>query len=57
MTPRLRAAALGVLVGMGATGCGQQGPLVLPGDVRPIERVDPAAEQPEPNGDERQDER
>jgi predicted small lipoprotein YifL len=45
------------LLAAGAAGCGQQGPLVLPGDARPIERVDPAATEPEQNDDERRDER
>jgi predicted small lipoprotein YifL len=40
MTARGRLGILAVLVAA-AAGCGQQGPLVLPGDARPIERVDP----------------
>jgi len=39
-----------------AAGCGQQGPLVLPENARPIERVDSPAAEPEQSDDERQDE-
>jgi predicted small lipoprotein YifL len=36
----------------GAAGCGQQGPLVLPEDVRPIERLEPPpGAQPEAQDD------
>lgn len=51
MTARLR---LGILAGLlaAAAGCGQQGPLVLPGDARPVERVDPPpAPAPAPDDD------
>ena len=41
----------------GAGGCGQQGPLVLPGDARPVERIDPAPSDSEQNDDEERDER
>jgi predicted small lipoprotein YifL len=57
MTARARVAILASLIAAVA-GCGQQGPLVLPDDARPIERADtqgPAAE-PEPT-DEDEDER
>ena len=39
-----------------SAGCGQQGPLVLPENARPIERIDPPAVEPELSDDERQDE-
>jgi predicted small lipoprotein YifL len=54
MTPRLRAALLAALLSAGAAGCGQQGPLVLPGDARPIQRIDPPPAEPEPADDERE---
>ena len=62
MTGRARALALGLLLATGVPGCGQQGPLVLPGDARPVERSDPAPDDPAPddpeqNDDERPDER
>jgi predicted small lipoprotein YifL len=57
MTPRARAALLAALVAAAVSGCGQTGPLVLPENAEPIERVEPPA-QPEPaTDDERQDER
>ena len=56
MTVRARFAFLAVLVTAAASGCGQTGPLVMPNDARPIERIDPAVE-PEQTDDERQDER
>ena len=40
MTARVRLGILAAFVAA-AAGCGQQGPLVLPGDARPIERADP----------------
>jgi predicted small lipoprotein YifL len=42
-----------------SAGCGQQGPLVLPEDARPIERLEqpPAAEPEAQDDDERRDER
>jgi predicted small lipoprotein YifL len=58
MTRRVRAALLVALLGVGTAGCGQQGPLVLPEDARPIERVEQPANQSEPGDeDERRDER
>jgi predicted small lipoprotein YifL len=58
MTRRSRAALLVVLLGAGTAGCGQQGPLVLPEDARPIERVEQPTNQSEAGDeDERQDER
>jgi predicted small lipoprotein YifL len=41
----------------GVAGCGQQGPLVLPEQTRPIERIDPPPGEPEQTDDERRDER
>lgn len=55
MTARVRVAIMATLLASAATGCGQQGPLVLPEDARPIERIDPAAT--EPTEDEDADER
>jgi len=51
MTARAR---LGLLAALAAAvaGCGQQGPLVLPGDARPIEGVDTPPPGPAPNDDE-----
>jgi predicted small lipoprotein YifL len=40
-----------------AAGCGQQGPLTLPDDARPIERIDPATGEPQQTDEERQDAR
>ena len=58
MTPRARVALLAALLAAAASGCGQTGPLELPDNARPIERVEPPA-QPEQQqtDDERQDER
>jgi predicted small lipoprotein YifL len=55
MRARLRVALLTALLGAAAAGCGQQGPLALPDEARPIERIDPTAT--EQTDDERQDER
>ena len=52
-----RNAALAALLAMGAVGCGQQGPLVLPEDARPVERLEPPATEPESQDDERGNER
>ena len=57
MTARARTAILAVLLMAGAAGCGQQGPLSLPGDARPIERVEPQPSEPETTDDERERER
>ena len=57
MTPRARAMVLAVLLACGASSCGQQGPLVLPEDARPIEPVEPTATESEQSNDEEQDER
>ena len=58
MTARARVAILASLIAA-AAGCGQQGPLVLPADARPIERAAPqeSAAEPEPTDDEDEDER
>jgi predicted small lipoprotein YifL len=54
MTARFRLAFLAALLGAAAAGCGQQGPLTLPDEARPIERIDPAgAEQTDDELDER----
>ena len=57
MTPRARAMVLAVLLACGASSCGQQGPLVLPEDARPIEPVAPPANETEQSDGEEQDER
>ena len=59
MTPRGCIALSCLLLAAGSAGCGQQGPLVLPEDARPIERIDPqgSASEPEPSDEERRDER
>jgi predicted small lipoprotein YifL len=46
-------------VAVATAGCGQQGPLVLPENARPIERLPNSAPAPEPESqdDERRDER
>jgi predicted small lipoprotein YifL len=56
MNVRARAVVLAAWLGASA-GCGQQGPLVLPEDARPIERVEPPAAEPDPTDDERTRER
>jgi predicted small lipoprotein YifL len=59
MTARARVALLAALLAATVSGCGQTGPLALPENARPIERVDsqgPAAES-EPADDEAEDER
>ena len=55
MTRWARAALVAGFVAA-AAGCGQQGPLVLPENARPIERIDPPAAEPAQPDDERQDE-
>jgi predicted small lipoprotein YifL len=50
----LRAAALAALLLAGAAGCGQQGPLVLPPDARPVEPAQPTPGEPESQDDERE---
>ena len=57
MTRARRAVAVALLGAAGAVGCGQQGPLVLPEEARPIERLETPPAEPEPRDDERQDER
>jgi predicted small lipoprotein YifL len=56
MTARARVVIVATLLASALAGCGQQGPLVLPPEARPIERLDPAAE-PEQTEDEDADER
>ena len=58
MTPRTRVAFFVALIAAAVSACGQTGPLELPENARPIERVEPPA-QPgqQPTDDERQDER
>jgi predicted small lipoprotein YifL len=56
MTRRRAGALCGIVLVMlaaGTAGCGQQGPLVLPEDARPIERLDPppGGAQPETQDD------
>jgi predicted small lipoprotein YifL len=54
----LRNVVCSLLMAVGALGCGQQGPLVLPGDARPVERVEtPPAVEPDSPDNEDQDER
>lgn len=60
MTARSRFTILAAVLAASAAGCGQQGPLVLPPDARPVERVDTGttdagAVDPDQD-DERQDE-
>jgi predicted small lipoprotein YifL len=58
MTARTRVALLAALLIATLAGCGQTGPLTLPENARPIERVDQPTEpeQQQPTDDE-QDER
>jgi predicted small lipoprotein YifL len=57
MTARARVAFFAsLLAAASVSGCGQTGPLELPENARPIERVVPPA-QGDPSDDERQDER
>jgi predicted small lipoprotein YifL len=56
MRAAARVLALAALLA-GVAGCGQQGPLVLPEDARPVERIDPPSGEPEQTDDEQQDER
>ena len=56
MTARIRLTILAALAAA-AAGCGQQGPLVLPGDARPIERVDPPPAGGQTDEDADEDER
>lgn len=48
----LRTALIALAVAAAASGCGQQGPLVLPGDARPIERLPPQPGTPDSQSDE-----
>jgi len=56
MTARAPFAILGALLAATVAGCGQTGPLTLPENARPIERVDQPT-QDQPTDDEQQDER
>jgi predicted small lipoprotein YifL len=58
MTRRARATLLVVVLAAGSASCGQQGPLVLPEDAPPIERIEQPVDRSETGDeDERQDER
>jgi predicted small lipoprotein YifL len=57
MTAGVRVALLALFVAGAISGCGQTGPLELPENARPIERVDTPAQPDQPTDDERQDER
>ena len=57
MTPRARVALFVALIAAALSACGQTGPLELPENARPIERVEPPAQPEQPTDDERQDER
>jgi predicted small lipoprotein YifL len=50
----LRAAVLAALLATAAASCGQQGPLTLPEEARPVEPVAPAPAEPESQDDERE---
>jgi predicted small lipoprotein YifL len=52
--PELRAAAVIVVLAAGSVSCGQQGPLVLPPDARPVEPAQPTSGEPESQDDERE---
>jgi predicted small lipoprotein YifL len=57
MTARARVAFLAAVLAATVAGCGQTGPLTLPENARPIERVDQPTEPEQQTDDERQDER
>ena len=56
MTPHARVALFAAVVAA-VSGCGQTGPLELPDNAGPIERVEPPAQPEQTTDDERQDER
>ena len=56
MTPRARVAFFVALIAAAVSACGQTGPLELPENARPIERVGQPTE-PEQQTDDEQDER
>ncbi len=56
MTARARLGILATILAA-ASGCGQQGPLVLPEDARPVERIDSPTAEPQQTEDEDADER
>lgn len=51
----LRTLLLAAAVAAAASGCGQRGPLVLPGDARPIERLPPQTGAPADTQDDDED--
>jgi predicted small lipoprotein YifL len=57
MTARARVSFFAAFVAAAVSGCGQTGPLRLPENARPIERVESPAQPEQPTDDERQDER
>lgn len=50
----LRAGAVIVVLAAAAVSCGQQGPLVLPPDARPVEPAQATPGEPESQDDERE---
>ena len=57
MTARARVAFLATVLVATLAGCGQTGPLTLPENARPIERVDQPTEPEQQQTDDEQDER
>jgi predicted small lipoprotein YifL len=58
MSTLLRNASFSLLLAGAALGCGQQGPLVLPEQAQPVERLEnPPTTEPAAPDDEQQDER
>jgi predicted small lipoprotein YifL len=57
----VRSALLAAVLGAALPGCGQRGPLVLPDDARPIQRLpqppQPAPAEPQADDEERRNER
>jgi predicted small lipoprotein YifL len=51
---KLRAVALIAILVAGTVGCGQQGPLTLPPDARPVEPAQATPPEPESQDDERE---
>jgi predicted small lipoprotein YifL len=52
---RRRLAVLAGLAVACTAGCGQQGPLVLPPDARPVERIDPQPTEPDADDERERD--
>jgi predicted small lipoprotein YifL len=50
---RLSAVAVLLVLAAGTVSCGQQGPLVLPPEARPVEPAPPTSGEPESQDDER----